>query len=242
MFEARFAADFALDDLYERAARPGEDINYYKARAAIERAPIEAHTFRKMANSFLGNLDPGQKLAMATPAPAAKKVFALERAMAPLHNAAAHADIGVHGITGLAQSTKGEEPELEDKVIKSARLIALYVDFATHRFPACFRHALSKATVGDLRTRLPDSRSLPDQTAAFRRANPILSIDFGRVGAKEAKPTQRLLAIRNALQIVVSAYAHLSRATLGSGHMTRPWIRIQHRKLLTMHNTLPLRS
>lgn len=231
MFAARLTADFALDDLYEYAARPGEDTNYYKARAAIERAPIEASKFRHIANSFSGSLDPAQKSAMAPLAPVAKKAFALEEAMAPLRNAAAHSDMGVHGIIGMAKSTGGEEPELEDKAIKSAHLIGTYVDFAMHQFPACFRHALSKATVGDLRARLSDPGSLPDRIAAFKRANPISPIDFGRVGAKEARTMERLLTIRNALQVVVPAYAHLSRATLGSGRMTRPWLRIQHRKL-----------
>jgi len=76
-----------------------------------------------------------------------------------------------------------------------------------------------------------DPRSWPDDVCEFKRDNPIAAIRFDRVGAREAGIMSELLGIRNALQVVPAAQAHLSRIALGSARMPRLWVLVQHRKL-----------
>ncbi|MDD9808598.1 MAG: hypothetical protein EB824_02860 [Thaumarchaeota archaeon S15] len=254
MFEARFTASFALDDLYEFAGDPDTHPNHYKVKAAIQRAPIEIARFGEMVGRFRKGLGPGQGSAMRAMDPVAKKIHALGEAMAPLRNHAAHpgrrrrarpgpqpggpgqdpaasSGSGVHGIASRAGRTADEEPELEDKVIKSAHLIAMYADCAMHQFPGRFRAALSRATVGDLAASLPDPMSWPDDVSRFKRENPIAPIMLDRVGVKEAPLMSELLRIRNALQVVPAVQAHLNRISLGTAQMPRLWVMVQHRKM-----------
>lgn len=231
MFEARFTASFVLDDLCEFYAAPDVDLNHYKVKAAAQRMPIELSRFREMINRFRGGLSREQGSAMAPLDPVAKKIFSLEEATKDLRNPAAHLGSGLHGIASMAGSTGGAEPELEDKIIKSAHLIAMYVDCAMHQFPGCFRRALSKAAVGDLDAALPDPRFLPDSISAFKRENPIATMRLDRIGDKETPLMSELLKIRNALQVVPAAHVHLCRFSLGSGKMPRLWTLVQHRKL-----------
>jgi len=231
MFEARFTASFVLEDLDRFANEPDDDLNYYRARVITHRMSIELARFRGMANLFVGSLDVSQKRAMSAMAPVAQKIFDLERATKPLRNYAAHPGCGVHGIASRAKRTNDDEPELEDKAIKSAHLIAMYVDCVMHKIPGCFRRALSKTFVGDLHVRFPRPGSFPDAIAAFKKANPAASLRFDRIEPKHAGLMSDLLWARNSLQLVTAAYQHISRVKLGSGKMTKPWVRIQRRKL-----------
>jgi len=231
MFEARFTASFALEDLCEFYAAPDVDLNHYRVKAAIQRAPIEATKFMEMLGRFRGGIGPRRGPPIAALDLLARKIHALERALAPLRNYAAHYGSGVHGIASLAGSTGGEEPELEDKAIKVAHLIAMYVDCAAHQFPEQFRGALSRATVGDLATSLPDPGSWPTDVSEFKAENPIAPIRFDRVTAKNAPLMSELLKVRNALQVVPAAHACLCRIAPGPARTNRLWAMVQHRKL-----------
>jgi len=231
MFEARFTASFALDDLYEFAEEPDAYPNHYKVKAAIQRAPIEITKFREMVGRFRGGLGAGNGQAVSVLDPMAQKIYALRDALEPVRDHAAHPDSGVYGIASKAKRTSGEEPELEDKVIKSAHMIAMYVDCAMHQFPDCFRHALSRATVGDLGASLPDPISWKDDVSEFKRKNPIAPIRFDRVETGDVPLMSELLGIRNALQVVSVALDHLGWIARGSAKEPRLWVMIQHRKL-----------
>jgi len=237
MFEARFTSSFALEDLCDLYAAPDVDLNHYRVKAAIQRAPIEATRFMEMVSLFRKNLAPEQRPAMASLDSVAKKILELRRAMEDLRGYSAHSGSmgrpgsGVHGVANMAKRTDGPDPELEDKVIKSAHLISMYADCLRHKFPGCFRSALSKAAVGDLGARLPDPDSWLGGIADFKVANPIAAIVFDRVGAMHAPLMSELLRIRNALLVVPAVEVHLRRIVLESARAPRLWTHIQHRRL-----------
>ena len=231
MFEARFTASFALDDFYEFAVGPDAYPNHYKAKAAIQRAPIEITRFKEMVGRFRGGLGSKNGQAVSVLDPMAQKIYALGDALEPVRDHAAHPDSGVYGIASKAKRTSGEEPELEDKVIKSAHMIAMYADCAMHQFPDCFRRALSRATVGDLGSSLPDPISWKDDVSEFKRKNPIAPIRFDRVGTGNVPLMSELLGIRNALQVVSVAHDLLDLIARGSAKEPRLWVMVQHRKL-----------